>query len=166
MRRQPPVWLGFEQSPAFQIKAQGYLPKTMSDYLLKISTTQFAVSDEPVVEEASASFRIVNGTRYISYVMPANEDTPAVSTIIRVDEESLEIRRSGGIRGKILYFPGGAASSQLDLGFLSLNITNETEYLKIIEMNDNLAVTVKYKLYINDEFISDCKTEILLTSAI
>ena len=137
----------------------------MTDYQLKIRTTQFAVSDEPVVEQAPASFRIVNGTRYISYVLPASENTPAVSTIIRIDEKSLEIRRSGGIRGKILYFLGEAASSQLDLGFLSLNITNETEYLEIIEMNDNLAVTVKYRLYINNEFISDCKTEILLTSS-
>ena len=138
----------------------------MTDYFLKILTTQYAMSDEPVVEQAPAFLRIINGTRYITYVLPADNGTQAISTIIRIDEQSLEIRRKGGIRGKVLYCLGETASSQLDLGFFSLNITNETEYLEILEMNDNLAVTVKYRLYINNQFISDCKTAILLTSGI
>ncbi len=135
----------------------------MPAYNLRISTTQFDVSEEPIVEEASASFRIVNGTRYISYVLPATDETPGVSTIIRINEKSLEIRRSGGIRGKVTYSLGGTATSELDLGFYSLTITNETDHLAIFEIEGNLAVTVRYKLYINDEFISDCKTELFLT---
>ena len=135
----------------------------MPAYNLRISTTQFDVSEEPIVEEASASFRIVNGTRYISYVLPATDETPAVSTIIRINEKSLEIRRSGGIRGKVTYSLGGTATSELDLGFYKLTITNETDHLVIFEIEGNLAVNIKYKLFINDEFISNCKTQLLLT---
>ena len=135
----------------------------MPAYNLRISTTQFDVSEEPIVEEASASFRIVNGTRYISYVLPATDETPAVSTIIRINEKSLEIRRSGGIRGKVTYSLGGTATSELDLGFYKLTITNETDHLAIFEIEGNLAVNIKYKLFINDEFISNCKTQLLLT---
>ena len=135
----------------------------MPAYKLRISTTQFDVSEEPIVEEASASFRIVNGTRYISYVLPATDETPGVSTIIRINEKSLEIRRSGGIRGKVTYSLGGTATSELDLGFYSLTITNETDHLAIFEIEGNLAVNIKYKLFINDEFISNCKTQLLLT---
>ncbi len=135
----------------------------MSVNNLRISTTQFSVSDEPIVEESAASFRIVNGSRYISYVLPADNDRPAISTIIKINEKSLEIRRSGGIRGKVTYSLGGTATSELDLGFYSLTITNETDHLAIFEIEGNLAVTVRYKLYINDEFISDCKTELFLT---
>ncbi|MBP5330441.1 MAG: DUF1934 domain-containing protein [Lachnospiraceae bacterium] len=135
----------------------------MPAYNLRISTTQFDVSEEPIVEEASASFRIVNGTRYISYVLPATDETPGVSTIIRINEKSLEIRRSGGIRGKVTYSLGGTATSELDLGFYSLTITNETDHLAIFEIEGNLAVNIKYKLFINDEFISNCKTQLLLT---
>lgn len=134
----------------------------MPSYVLRISTTQFAISDEPVIEEASASFRMVNGTRYISYVIPATGDAPAVSTIIQINEKSLEVRRSGGIRGKVVYSLGEPAHSQLDLGFSCLNITNETDYLAIAQLGGNLSVTLRYKLYINEEFISDCEMEIML----
>ena len=135
----------------------------MPAYNLRISTTQFDVSEEPIVEEASASFRIVKGTRYISYVLPATDETPAVSTIIQINEKSLEIRRSGGIRGKVTYSLGGSATSELDLGFYCLTITNKTDHLAIFEIEGNLAVSIRYQLYINDEFISNCETQLLLT---
>ncbi|MBO4414404.1 MAG: DUF1934 domain-containing protein [Lachnospiraceae bacterium] len=137
----------------------------MASYMIRISTTQFDTGSEPVLEEAPASFRIVNGTRYISYVLPADGDQPAISTIIQINEKSLEVRRNGGIRGKVLYFLGEPAHSQLDLGFLSLDIINETDYLAICEINDNLSVTVRYKLYINGEFISNCEMEMMLTAS-
>ena len=136
----------------------------MPAYNLRISTTQFDVSEEPIVEEASASFRIVNGTRYISYVLPATDETPGVSTIIRINEKSLEIRRSGGINGKVIYSLGEPAGSRLDLGFSFLDITNETDYLAIAELGSNLSVTVRYKLFINGEFVSDCETVLMLAS--
>ena len=138
----------------------------MAEYILRISTTQYAVCDEPIVEEAPASYRTVNGTRYISYTVPAIEDAPAVSTIICINEKSLEIRRNGGIRGNILYSIDESARSRLDLGFSCLDITNETGYYAIVECDGNLSVTVRYKLFINDSFVSDCETEILLSRII
>ncbi len=136
----------------------------MSVNNLRISTTQFSVSDEPIVEESAASFRIVNGSRYISYVLPADNDRPAISTIIKINEKSLEIRRSGGINGKVIYSLGEPARSRLDLGFSFLDITNETDYLAIAELGSNLSVTVRYKLFINGEFVSDCETVLMLAS--
>ncbi|MCR5322718.1 MAG: DUF1934 domain-containing protein [Lachnospiraceae bacterium] len=135
----------------------------MPEYNIRITTTQFDVSEEPVVEEASAKLRIIDDIRYINYVLSVNDDTPAVSTLIEIKEKSLRIFRMGGISGRVIYSLGEAASSQLDLGFMCLDITNKTDHLAIFEIDGNLAVNIRYKLYINDAFVSDCETDLVLT---
>ena len=149
---------------------------------ITVSTTQFDISDEPVIERAPASYKVVNGSVYISYETAgdasenghtaasaaggasadAHSGSHSTRTIIKINEKSLEVRREGAVRGKLKYASGETAVSLLDLGFSVLEVKNITHSIAMLETDDTLAVTVRYDLYINEGFVSDCGMEILL----
>ena len=161
---------------------------------ITVSTTQFEISGEPVTEQAPASYKVLNGSVYISYetadgssdsqtagpeditdnrektaghdinnvAQTRTSDRMLSRTIIKLTEKSLEVRREGGVRGRLIYASGETTVSQLDLGFSVLEIKNVTHSISMIETDDTLAVTVRYDLHINGGFVSECRTEILL----
>lgn len=142
---------------------------------ISISTTQYDISSEPVLEEAPAAFRIINGSVYIFYESDTDEPKNSAGepharsagsdfrTIIRINEKSLEVRREGSIRGKLIYVSGETTASRLDLGFSFLEIMNRTRSVTMLETDASLSVSVRYDLFINGQFISDCVMDILLS---
>ena len=127
-----------------------------------ISTTQPDVSDEPLTETAWGVMKQNGGITCISYEMPGSDGRDAISSRLLIKDGRLEVRRSGGINGTLHFISGKSCTSQIDLGGMCLLVRNETESLKLIETDGGILIHVRYRSYLNDEFISVCEMEIIV----
>ena len=141
---------------------------------LIISTIQYDIADEPIVEEVEAYCRVIDGSYYVSYdsvtvrapeSVELEEDTEQDARskeIIKLDRRGIEVRRRGNVTGRIFYYPGEKRVSELDLGFSTLVVKNITESYDITETDDLLEAEAVYDLYLNGEYVSKCRMQIRL----
>ena len=141
---------------------------------IRISTVQWDISPEPVVEEAPATYKKLAGSWYACYrVSSGDDDTASTRTVFTFDGTGVEIRRSGAINGSVSYISGKKTKTAMDLGFSEICIENDTFAIKA-RAADNAAasgtgdasalfsLSVEYDLYLNGSRISRCTTSICL----
>ncbi len=138
------------------------------EILIHINGMQFASHgdiSEPVEVIRPGEYYFKNGMHYIVFE-DADADTGEVTkNFLKFRNEHLEIIKSGSVNVTMLFEKDKKTLSQYRTPFGFIDIAVSTRSIELKEDNpDELALTVKYAMDVNNSFMADCSVEVLARS--
>lgn len=122
------------------------------------------IEDEGSDLLAQGTYYLKNGTHYLLY--EGLEDESVCQTTqhrIKISADRVEVMKRGGSRARMLFEPGNAHCSEYDAGCGVLLLTFATDELRLSESEDELRVTMKYRILFEQMQMSENRMEITVT---
>ncbi len=104
--------------------------------------------------EATGTFASLNEKNVVTYEERDEETQALTKTLVKFDEESIEVTRRGSIESKLVFRCGKKYEAAYTTPYGSFTMATDTQYFKIEESDKKIDLHVTYNLEINNEFIS------------
>ena len=134
------------------------------DVLVTVSGRQFDVSEEETCLMTAGTYYLKNGKHYVLYEEQPEDDGRIIKNRIKFHDGLFEMVKNGAVSAALRFLPGKRTGSlyQTDAGGVSMEV--DTHEIIISETDELLQARVKYALYINGQFISECEVDVKLQS--
>lgn len=113
---------------------------------------------------AQGVYYLKNGTHYLLY--EGLEEESAYQTTqhrIKFTADRVEVTKRGASRARIVFEPGSAHCSEYDTGCGVLLLTFAADELRLSEREDELRVTMQYRILFEQLQVSENRMEITVT---
>ena len=134
------------------------------DVLITVSGRQFDVGDEPVVLVTRGNYYQKNGKHYVLYEEQPDEHEGVIKNRIKFYDGNFEMVKNGAVSSALKFCIDEKSESIYRTAVGDVLMEVLTSAIDISTTEDKMCVTVKYKLHINGQFISNCEVEILIES--
>ena len=127
------------------------------DVLIKISGMQFDVQDEAIELIVPGNYYIKNDKHYVLFEEQPEDNGPVTKNIVKFDDTFFEMIKKGGNNSYLRFDKNKKNSTvyQTPAGPMQIDVLTHDFLVK--EMEDEIAVKVKYALDINYQFVSECE---------
>ena len=129
------------------------------DVMIRINGMQFAEIggyQEPVEVIAPGKYYFKNGTHYLIFEDPDEEEGGTGENMMKFRDSYLEVSRKGDINTRMIFEKNKKTKSIYGTPFGTLDIGISTTAVRLDEQEDSIGVTANYALEINNDFVADC----------
>ncbi|MBR1866905.1 MAG: DUF1934 domain-containing protein [Lachnospiraceae bacterium] len=127
------------------------------DVLVKISGMQFDIEDEPIELVTAGTYYLKNGRHYVLYEEQPDSSGPAIRNIVKFQDGMFEMTKKGAEYSYLLFREAQNTSTVYQTPAGPVQIDVSTHDFQMTETEEELAVTIRYSLNINYNFISECE---------
>lgn len=106
-----------------------------------------------------------NGKHYVKYEEPLDKTGMGTSNILKVSEGEVELISKGAANTHMMFCLGKKNINFYATPFGGMNVGVDTYEMHIEETEDRLAVSLKYGLEINLDYVATCNVNIVVESA-
>lgn len=136
------------------------------DVLVSIRGLQFAegAGNEPIEVITSGTCYKKNGKYYVLYDEVMEGAAEPIKNIAKIGEHSLDITKRGAVNVHMMFEQDKKNVTYYYTPYGSLLIGIEATRIAVKEQEQNLSVTVDYRLEINYEHVADCTIEMKINN--
>lgn len=136
------------------------------EVVVKICGLQVVEDTKDAIETMSTgTYYKKNEKHYLFYEEIDEETKVETKNSIKFDNETVEITKKGGVNSKLSFNVGKLSQALYSTPFGDLLIETETENIEIEEVEEEIVLKIKYKLFINNDKVSDSEIELLIKAA-
>lgn len=106
-----------------------------------------------------------NGKHYVIFEESVEGIDDKVKSKLKFDADIVEVSRSGPMNSHMVFQENKKNLTGYNTPFGQILMGINTKKIKITEQKDCITVDVDYSLDANDEFLSDCHMEIVISAA-
>jgi uncharacterized beta-barrel protein YwiB (DUF1934 family) len=131
----------------------------LKDVIIYINGLQYAESEhgpENVQVIAPGEYYFKNGNHYLMYDEVGDTPDENYKNIIKFRPEYMEITKKGPYNTKLVFETDKKTLSQYETPMGIMYIGISTKSIKLAEQPDEIELTAKYAMDINNNFIADC----------
>lgn len=136
----------------------------MNKLIVKINSKQNSDKQDMIKMQALANAYDKNGILYVIYKEQDLNEKQETSTMLKIQEDSLTLTRTGGVQQQQFFAQGQESVSEYVTPFGNLKMKVKTHRLKMIT-GVKRVIKINYALYINDSWQSDNELVIKLEPA-
>ncbi|WP_296897178.1 DUF1934 domain-containing protein [uncultured Megamonas sp.] len=136
----------------------------MNKLIVKINSKQNSDKQDMIRMQALANAYDKNGILYVIYKEQDLNEKQETSTMLKIQEDSLTLTRTGGVQQQQFFAQGQESVSEYVTPFGNLKMKVKTHRLKMIT-GVKRVIKINYALYINDSWQSDNELVIKLEPA-
>lgn len=136
----------------------------MNKLIVKINSKQNSDKQDMIRMQALANAYDKNGILYVIYKEQDLNEKQETSTMLKIQEDSLTLTRTGGVQQQQFFAQGQESISEYVTPFGNLKMKVKTHRLKMIT-GVKRVIKINYALYINDSWQSDNELVIKLEPA-
>lgn len=136
----------------------------MNKLIVKINSKQNSDKQDMIRMQALANAYDKNGILYVIYKEQDLNEKQETSTMLKIQEDSLTLIRTGGVQQQQFFAQGQESVSEYVTPFGNLKMKVKTHRLKMIT-GVKRVIKINYALYINDSWQSDNELVIKLEPA-
>lgn len=136
----------------------------MNKFIVKINSKQKNDKQDTIRMQALANAYDKNGILYVIYKEQDLNEKKETSTMLKIQEDSLTLTRTGGVQQQQFFAQGQESVSDYITPFGNLKMKVKTHRLKMIT-GMKRTIKIDYALYINDSWQSDNELVIKLEPA-
>lgn len=136
----------------------------MNKLIVKINSKQNSDKQDMIRMQALANAYDKNGILYVIYKEQDLNEKQETSTMLKIQEDSLTLTRTGGVQQQQFFAQGQESVSEYVTPFGNLKMKVKTHRLKMI-IGVKRVIKINYALYINDSWQSDNELVIKLEPA-
>lgn len=136
----------------------------MNKLIVKINSKQNSDKQDMIRMQALANAYDKNGILYVIYKEQDLNEKQETSTMLKIQEDSLTLTRTGGVQQQQFFAQGQESVSEYVTPFGNLKMKVKTHRLKMIT-GVKRVIKINYTLYINDSWQSDNELVIKLEPA-
>lgn len=114
--------------------------------------------------EADGKYYLKNGKHYILYEEKLPETDVIIKNTIKICEDTVEVIKKGYNDMHLVFSEGKINNTYLSTIAGKIFVGINTEKLIVKEENQRINIVVEYSLMMNEEKVSDCKVQIIVTS--
>ena len=115
--------------------------------------------------EVLGKYYLKNGKQYILYEEKSLEDGMVSKNTIKISEDTVEVIKKGYGDMHLTFTEGKVNNTYLSTIAGKIFVGVNTEKLVVLEEKNQIRVSIEYSLMMDEEKVSDCKVEIIVTSA-
>ncbi|MCR5249981.1 MAG: DUF1934 domain-containing protein [Lachnospiraceae bacterium] len=134
------------------------------DILISICGLQFETSAEDINEQmeliVAGQYYDKNGTRYLVYDEQTEGIADRIRTMIKVNDDRVEISKTGGMAATMIFEEGRKNLSTYRTPYGNLMVGIDTTEIRMEEDEDSLSIEVFYHLDLNYEFFANARVKI------
>ena len=119
---------------------------------------------EPIEMITTGEYFYKNNKHYILYEEVTEGESRPTKNRIKLAPGFMELTKSGMVSVHMLFEENQKNITHYYTPYGSLNMGIETDKINIQESEDEIKVSVEYKLEINQEFVADCDIKIVVKS--
>jgi len=135
------------------------------DVLVSISGVQFDVDENDPIELITVGdYYNKNGKHFVKYEERSENNSDITRNTVKLTPHSLEMMKSGASNVHMVFEEGKSNLTYYDTPVGSLFIGINTESLKIVEVEDQLDILIKYSLEVNYTHMSNCEIKMQVKS--
>ena len=131
-----------------------------------IQSNQGGKNSERVETVSQGEYFKRNGKHYIIFEESVEGIDEKVKSKLKFDADTVEVSRSGQMNSHMVFQENKKNLTGYNTPFGQILMGIDTKKIQIIEREDCITVDVDYSLDANDEFLSDCHMEIVISPAI
>ena len=132
---------------------------------LHVEATNEEAANEPIEIVTPASYFFRNGHHYIIYEKSEEGISDVTKNQIKISaRKSLELRKSGVNATNMVFEEDKKSEASYQTPFGNILLGVHTTYMEIREGENEIFVSVNYKLDANKEHLSDCELKIHVKS--
>ena len=105
-----------------------------------------------------------NGKHYVIYEESVEGIDDKVKSKLKFDADTVEVSRSGPMNSHMVFQENKKNLTGYNTPFGQILMGINTKKIQITEQQNRIAVDVDYSLDADDEFLSDCHMEIVITA--
>lgn len=113
--------------------------------------------------EALGNYGFVNGKHMVSYEETDEETGAPLKTLVKFDDEIIEVIRKGSIESKLVFKKDDRYDTVYSTSYGGFSMSTITESFKKVEEDKKIDLHVTYDLEINQEFVSKNSIVISIT---
>ena len=125
---------------------------------VKVSLSSYQKTDEGVEEikvSAPGTYSLINDRHFIKY--EEKTDHAINKVLLKFDNNFLEMTKSGEVRSTLTFTEGENTEGYYKTPYGTFLIETDTKKLDIKTGKKNIFINLEYGLYIDGEFVADCK---------
>ena len=126
---------------------------------VKVSLSSYQKTDAGVEEikvSAPGTYSLINDRHFIKYEEKTDDDA-INKVLLKFDNNFLEMTKSGEVRSTLTFTEGENTEGYYKTPYGTFLIETDTKKLDIKIGKKNIFVNLEYGLYIDSEFVADCK---------
>jgi uncharacterized beta-barrel protein YwiB (DUF1934 family) len=132
-----------------------------NEYRIIVSNTQTIDNETDTIEEiAYGSYHEKNGKQYILYKIDNDDDK--ISSMIKIDGNEIQIKRSGSVNSQMTYRAGTKRSFMYELPYGAMEMEIETERVVSLLGEEGGTIELRYTLTVQgDKYFNDMKITVV-----
>lgn len=127
------------------------------EVLVTVTGRQFDLEDEPIELMTQGTYYMKNGKHYVLYEEQPDESIPIIKNRVKFHENYFEMTKNGGIKSALTFLKNQRTESLYETGAGAVKMEVDTHELVITETDELLHAVVRYALFMNGQFISECE---------
>lgn len=120
--------------------------------------------EEPLELITVGEYFYKNGKHYLLYEEAVEGETKTIKSRIKITPERVELTKNGVVTVQMCFEEHKKHTTQYHTPYGSLSMGIDTEKLKIEESENEMNISIRYALEMNEEFVADCKIQIKVKS--
>ena len=126
---------------------------------VKVSLSSYQKTDEGVEEikvSAPGTYSLINDRHFIKYEEKTDDDA-INKVLLKFDNNFLEMAKSGEVRSTLTFTEGENTEGYYKTPYGTFLMEPDTKKLDIKTGKKNIFINLEYGLFIDGEFVADCK---------
>ncbi|MBF1007281.1 MAG: DUF1934 domain-containing protein [Lachnospiraceae bacterium] len=126
---------------------------------VKVSLSSYQDTEAGVEEfrvSAPGTYSLINDRHFIKYE-EKTDDNAINKVLLKFDNNFLEMTKSGEVRSTLTFTEGDNTEGYYKTPYGTFLIETDTKKLDVKTGKKNIFVNLEYGLYIDSEFVADCK---------
>ena len=116
---------------------------------------------EEIKVSASGTYSLIYGRHFVKYD-EETDDEKINKVLLKFDEESFEMIKSGEVTSTLIFKQGLKTAGSYKTPYGVFLIETDTSKTDVRLGEKNIFINLEYKLFIDSEFVADCKIYIEL----
>ena len=130
-----------------------------------IQSNQGTENPEQIETVSQGEYYKRNGKNYVIFEESVEGIEEKVKSKLKFDAETVEVSRSGPMSSHMVFQENKKNLTGYNPPFGQILMGIDTKKIQIVEQENRITVDVDYSLDANDEFLSDCHMEIVISPA-
>lgn len=133
--------------------------------VVAIAGVQFAVDDNEAIQVVSEGIcNKIGDKTYIRY-HEKKEDGEGAQCMLKLSDGMLEIVKKGSYASTLIFKENETTKTIYSTPYGRMTVAVKTTELRVLETDNIIDITVRYDLFINEGFVSDCDVRIKIKSS-
>lgn len=131
-----------------------------------VQSNRIEEGSEQIETVSQGDYYKKNGKHYVIFEESVEGIDEKVKSKLKFDADTVEVSRSGPMNSHMVFQENKKNLTGYNTPFGQILMGIDTKKIQIIAQENRITVDVDYSLDANDEFLSDCHMEIIISPAI